>query len=183
MSFFDEKSTDRPSLRELFQDESRLGELAVALDEGSAEVQLDTEHSLFEVRVGDQIISLELLNSGEFQTLLSMARRVSPYRGSGYTVERKGEVIEAENWRQLVDTVLAAAKKQLSITRYKGLGEMNPDQLWETTMDPETRILLQVRIEDSLEANDVFNILMGDAVEPRRNFIETNALHVKHLDI
>ena len=183
VSFFAENPTDRASLRELFQDKSRLAELAGALDESSAEVCLDTEHNLFEVRAGDQIISLELLNSGEIQTLLSMARRVSAYRGSGYTVERNGEVIEAENWRQLIDTVLAAAKKQLSIQRYKGLGEMNPDQLWETTMDPETRTLLQVRIEDSLEANDVFNILMGDAVEPRRHFIETNALQVKHLDI
>ena len=183
VSFFDENPTDRTSLRELFQDESRLSDLAGALDEGSAEVQLDTEHNLFEVRAGDQVISLELLNSGEFQTLWSMSRLASAYRGSGYTVERNGEVIEAENWRQLVDTVLAAAKKQLSIQRYKGLGEMNPDQLWETTMDPETRTLLQVRIEDSLQANDVFSILMGDAVEPRRNFIETNALQVKHLDI
>ncbi len=183
LSFFDEKPTDRSSLRELFQDESGLGELAGALGGDSAEVQLDTEHNLFEVRAGDQVVSLELLNSGEFQTLLSMSGRVSAYRSSGYLVERKGEVIEADNWRQLVDTVLAAGKKQLTIQRYKGLGEMNPDQLWETTMDPETRTLLQVRIEDSLEANDVFNILMGDAVEPRRNFIETNALHVKHLDI
>ena len=183
VSFFDENPTDRASLRELFQDESRVRKLAGVLDEGSAEVQVDTEHNLFEVRAGDKVISLELLNSAEFQTLWSMSRLALAYRGSGYTVERNGEVIQAENWRQLVDTVLAAAKKQLSIQRYKGLGEMNPDQLWETTMDPETRILLQVRIEDSLQANDVFSILMGDAVEPRRNFIETNALQVKHLDI
>ncbi len=183
VSFFDENPTDRASLRELFQDESRVRELAGVLDEGSAEVQVDTEHNLFEVRAGDKVISLELLTSAEFQTLWSMSRLASAYRGSGYTVERNGDVIQAENWRQLVDTVLAAAKKQLSIQRYKGLGEMNPDQLWETTMDPDTRILLQVRIEDSLQANDVFSILMGDAVEPRRNFIETNALQVKHLDI
>ena len=183
VSFFDENPTDRASLRELFQDKSRLAELARAFDESAAEVQLDAEHNLFEVRAGDHVISLELLNSGEIQTLLSMSRRVSAYRGSGYTVEQAGQVIEAENWRELVETVLVVARKQLSIQRYKGLGEMNPDQLWETTMDPEKRTLLQVRIEDSLQANDIFNILMGDAVEPRRNFIETNALQVKHLDI
>ena len=183
VSFFDENPTDRASLRELFQDKSRLAELARAFDESAAEVQLDAEHNLFEVRAGDHVISLELLNSGEIQTLLSMSRRVSAYRGSGYTVEQAGQAIEAENWRELVETVLVVARKQLSIQRYKGLGEMNPDQLWETTMDPEKRTLLQVRIEDSLQANDIFNILMGDAVEPRRNFIETNALQVKHLDI
>ena len=183
VSFFDQNPADRASLRELFQDKSRLAELAGAFDEGSAEVQLDPEHNLFEVRAGNQVISLEFLNSGEIQTLLSLSKQVSSYRGSGYTVEQSGEVMEVENWRELVDTVLAAAKSQLSIQRYKGLGEMNPDQLWETTMDPETRTLLQVRIQDSLQANDIFNILMGDAVEPRRNFIETNALQVKHLDI
>ena len=157
--------------------------MARVLDEASPEVHLDPEHNLFEVRTADQKISLELLSSAEFQTLLSMWKKVSSYRDSGYTVEGNGEVIEVESWRQLVKQVLSAGKKQLSIQRYKGLGEMNPDQLWKTTMDPATRTLLQVRIEDGLNANDVFNILMGDAVEPRRNFIETNALLVKHLDI
>ena len=181
--FFDESRTNGDSLREFFQTRGQVNELARVLDEDAAEVHLDPEHNLFEVTVGDQRISFELLASAEFQTLLSMSRKVAPYRGSGYTVERKGEVIEVESWRQLVEKVLAAGKSQLSVQRYKGLGEMNPDQLWETTMDPETRSLLQVRIEDGLNADDVFNILMGDAVEPRRNFIETNALLVKHLDI
>ncbi len=181
--FFDGSQTNGSSLRKFFQDQDQVGELARVLDQDAAQVHLDPEYNLWEVRAGDQRISLELLASAEFQTLLSMSRKISPYRGSGYTVDRKGEAIEVESWRQLVEKVLAAGKKQLSIQRYKGLGEMNPDQLWETTMDPETRTLLQVRIEDGLQADDVFNILMGDAVEPRRNFIETNALHVKHLDI
>ena len=181
--FFDKPSTNGSSLRNFFQDRKQVTRLARVLDEASPEVHLDPEHNLFEVRTGDERISLALLSSAEFQTLLSMWEKVSSYRDSDYTVEGNGEVIEVESWRQLVKQVLSAGKKQLSIQRYKGLGEMNPDQLWKTTMDPATRTLLQVRIENGLNANDIFNILMGDAVEPRRNFIETNALLVKHLDV
>ena len=83
----------------------------------------------------------------------------------------------------VVDAIYEAAKKGLLINRYKGLGEMNPEQLWQTTMNPDTRRLLQVAIEDAVEANEVFSILMGDAVEPRREFIEKNALNVRNLDI
>jgi DNA gyrase subunit B len=93
------------------------------------------------------------------------------------TREELGGVDEA------VDRVQALGRKGLSIQRYKGLGEMNPDQLWETTMDPDRRILLQVRIDDAVEADQIFTVLMGDAVEPRRDFITSNALTVRNLDI
>jgi DNA gyrase subunit B len=84
---------------------------------------------------------------------------------------------------EAVDAVLESAKKGLVVSRFKGLGEMNPETLWKTTMNPATRRLLQVRVEDFVEADEIFNILMGDAVEPRRSFIEANALNVSNLDV
>jgi len=88
-----------------------------------------------------------------------------------------------KNKEELIHCLIEEGKKGLSIQRYKGLGEMNPNQLWDTTMDPETRTLLQVKVENVVDTDDIFTILMGDEVEPRRNFIQNNALEVSTLDI
>lgn len=100
-----------------------------------------------------------------------------------YVIVHSGHDFFLESMYEVVEKVKDFGKEGLTIQRYKGLGEMNPEQLWETTMDPEKRTLLQVKLEDSVEADKTFDVLMGDQVEPRRNFIQTYAKQVRNLDI
>jgi DNA gyrase subunit B len=126
---------------------------------------------------------LDLIESPEFIKLDEAADALLELGKPPYKVQVKDDISEVSNVAALVDKILAVAQKGLDIQRYKGLGEMNPDQLWETTMDPDVRTLLQVRIEDESEADDMFVTLMGDEVSIRREFIEKNALNVRNLDI
>jgi DNA gyrase subunit B len=126
----------------------------------------------------------ELVESPEFEELLAIRRYVQKL-GDGELVVRKGGEVTTRT-RRLVELVAHMGehgRSGLNIQRYKGLGEMNPEQLWETTMDPDRRALLQVRVGDSLEADTLFTVLMGDEVEPRREFITSNALNARHLDV
>ena len=128
-------------------------------------------------------IQWDFFVSPQLRRVMEIARQLKDYRGREFKLdgETNGKVIT--EWSSLLEELLNRGKSGLVIQRYKGLGEMNPSQLWETTMDPEKRSLLRVRVEDVVEADEIFNILMGDKVEPRREFIYNNALEVKELDI
>jgi DNA gyrase subunit B len=128
-------------------------------------------------------IPREFFDSAEYLRIAELAQTLSDLMGPGAYVNRGDERQEVASFKVAMTWLFDQAKKGQSIQRYKGLGEMNADQLWDTTINPETRRLMQVRIEDAVAADDIFTTLMGDAVEPRREFIEKNALHVSNLDI
>ncbi|HMK85588.1 MAG TPA: DNA topoisomerase (ATP-hydrolyzing) subunit B [Steroidobacteraceae bacterium] len=128
-------------------------------------------------------IPREFFDSAEYLRIAELGRTLADFIGEGAYVQRGEERQEVSSFKAAMAWLFEQAKKGQSIQRYKGLGEMNPSQLWETTINPETRRLMQVRIEDAVAADDIFTTLMGDAVEPRREFIEKNALHVSNLDI
>ena len=122
-------------------------------------------------------------NSADYQLIAQFVEQVGDMLGEQSYVRRGERQQSASKFGEVYHWLMREARKGLNIQRYKGLGEMNPDQLWETTMDPENRRLLNVRIEDAIAADEVFTTLMGDQVEPRRLFIETNALNVNNLDV
>ena len=121
--------------------------------------------------------------SGDHQAIAALASQLAGLVQDGAEVRRGGRGTPVADFAAASAWLLEEAKRGRTIQRFKGLGEMNPEQLWETTVNPETRRLLQVTIEDAVAADQMFGMLMGEAVEPRRNFIEDNALKVGNLDI
>ena len=119
----------------------------------------------------------------EYRSALLLFPQIREYLGKTFVIDTGKKEIPASNWKELLTTTKSESFKGSSLQRYKGLGEMNPEQLWETTMHPEKRTLLQVNIEDAENADDIFITLMGEKVEPRREFIQSHALEVKELDI
>ena len=159
-------------------------------------VEEDQEHGLYKMiftikkdgRSALTCIDKDTIRSPKFtesKALLSQVTALgeAPYRVAAEETTNGGKTVDLDSMSALIDYVVNTGKKGLTVQRYKGLGEMNPEQLWETTMNPEKRTLLQVRVEDAVEADEIFTTLMGDQVEPRRDFIYKNALHVSNLDV
>ncbi|PIE05562.1 MAG: DNA gyrase subunit B, partial [Sorangium cellulosum] len=155
------------------------------------EVEWEAEHGAariaFSPRPGSganpSLVDWELAGSAEYQELWSIHEDLISIGPAPYVAEAKDNRIELEDGEALIDFLDSRGRKGIALSRYKGLGEMNATELWETTMDPDARTLLQVRVDDAVNADEIFTILMGDQVEPRRRFIEENALNVRNLDI
>jgi DNA gyrase subunit B len=177
-----------------FTDKKKVEDLARAaraFDAESVEVVADEEHSGWALAIVRRVngvartvsIDAEFVGSYEMKRVREAARAIGAFLDGPYVVKRNGETERHQTLPTVVDAIYESAKKGLVVSRYKGLGEMNAETLWQTTMNPESRRLLQVNVEDAVAADEIFSILMGDAVEPRRDFIEKNALNVRNLDI
>ena len=160
-------------------------------DSLDVEIVGDEEHKSYKLEIAirragihqNMIIDEDFISSPEFRELKALSPGKTGLGSAPYKVRTQDKEHTLETSSALLSFVMEMSKKGLNIQRYKGLGEMNPDQLWETTMNPESRTLLQVTLEDSVVADEIFTILMGDQVEPRRKFIEDNAREVKNLDV
>ncbi|HKU51357.1 MAG TPA: DNA topoisomerase (ATP-hydrolyzing) subunit B [Nitrospira sp.] len=193
---------DEPVLdRELLKDREALNRVVVGVKkalllvfpklEPTFEIFADEEHQSNKIacrlHVNGMVHSIEinhdLVGSADFRELQKLAPSVIGLGRAPYRLKTKGQERQLVTTAETVRTILELGKQGLGIQRYKGLGEMNPSQLWETTMDPEKRTLLKVQLEDVTGVDEIFTILMGDEVEPRRNFIQTHALEVRNLDV
>ena len=155
------------------------------------QVEKDPEHGSYNLRCLSRsngarletVLDLELISSAQFEELRKISQQLKPLGPPPFILKAGEASQEVPGFSQLVQEIFTFGKKGVEVQRYKGLGEMNPEQLWQTTMNPETRILLQVRVADAIKADEIFTVLMGDQVEPRRDFIQRNALSVTNLDI
>ena len=179
------------TLKQVFEDREILEALG-SVSEGTGyrhTITTDEEHGLLAIvlerenDVAKIIINRNFLSSAEWQRLFQLFSELGPLEKPPFTVRTNGLNVEIGSREELLNHILDLGKKDLTYQRYKGLGEMNPEQLWQTTMNPESRTLLKVSVDDAVETDEIFTILMGDAVEPRRRFIEDNALNVRNLDI
>jgi len=175
-------------------DDGRLARIAGELEAaGFQDVRLDRdeEHGTGIVRFWSRLdgvdresrVDWNLVTSAEYRAMATNQIGYEAFTADGFKLFKGEEVSILDTLDEALEKLYGGAKKGLSIQRYKGLGEMNPTQLWETTMDPTKRRLLKVQVEDDVEADHIFTVLMGDEVEPRREFIQANALDVRNLDV
>ncbi|MBN2333436.1 MAG: DNA topoisomerase (ATP-hydrolyzing) subunit B [Deltaproteobacteria bacterium] len=178
--------------RKDLQDEQKIKRLIKVLVDHQMEVKefsFDEESNVTKLTIADMVskrlfpLDVRLIKCIEYETLLDLNSALKQMETPPFSLTYKNGFLEVGTKEELLLKILEIGKGGISIQRYKGLGEMNPGQLWETTMNPETRKLLQVRVEDDVEADDIFTVLMGDQIAPRRSFIEDNALLVSNLDI
>jgi len=179
--------------KKLFMDKEFVDGLLKGLKENGfnvSGVHIDEEDGFYEFMVTEMqnggqtcTVSWEFLSSPELRQVMGRSGDFVELKNGHYSVEGEVDQEVIRDPQKLVDELIGRAKKGLTIQRYKGLGEMNPGQLWSTTMDPGRRTLLRVQIDDWVESDDIFTVLMGDKVEPRRDFIQKHALEVTELDI
>jgi DNA gyrase subunit B len=166
---------------------NRLDRISDELEQGWSGEITDTDDLAFSRTVRGvaerHLLDKALLQSADARKLRQLAERLDEIYGGVPTLTRKGETIQIFGPSSLFKAVTDAGRKGVSLQRYKGLGEMNASQLWETTLDPNARTLLKVEIDQTDEADQIFTALMGDLVEPRRDFIQDNALSVSNLDV